>query len=211
MNSQKIALFGIPGESTRRFATEALRRGHSVTAIVPNEKEFTLKHPNLKVVTGDARKDQDVSKFAQGHDVVICTYEPTQAKPREHVEIMRSVIDGVKDSGVHHLISVAHPFGQPVERTEESYNEFKPIVKAQQEALKLFQNENRIHWGYAHSIEPEAEAKTGKYRSSNEILFTSPEGESRIPLEGYASAIIDEAEKGEMELHDFGEEEGKED
>jgi putative NADH-flavin reductase len=211
MNLQKIALFGTVGDSTQRFATEALRRGHNVTVIVPNEKEFTLKHPKLKVVSGDVRNNYDVSKLAQGHDVVICTHEPTQSKPREHVEITRSVIEGVKDAGIHHLISVAHPFGQPKERTEEAYNEFKPIVKAQQEALKLFQNENQLQWGYAHSIEPEVEEKTGKYRSSNEILFTSQEGQSKIPLEGYASAIIDEAEKSEMELHGFGGEEGKED
>lgn len=210
MNSQKIALFGTPGESTRRFATEALRRGHNVTVIVPNEREFTLKHPNLTVISGDVKKNYDVSRLAQGYDVVICTHEPTQAKPREHVEITRSVIEGVKDSGVHHLISVAHPFGQPKEGTEEGYNEFKPIIKAQQEALKLFQKEDQLEWGYVHTIEPEAEEKTGKYRSSNEVLFTSPEGQSRIPLEGYTSAIIDEAERSQMELHGFGGEEGKE-
>jgi putative NADH-flavin reductase len=207
MNPQKIALFGTPGESTQRFATEALRRGHSVTAIVPDDAAFTLKHPNLKVVKGDARKKEEVNRLSRGHDVVICSYEPTPSKPREHVEITRSVIDGVKESGVHHLISTAHPFGQPTERTEQAYNEFKPIVQAQQDALKIFQNENELQWGYAHSVEPKVEEKTGKYRTSNEILFTSPEGESRIQAEGYASAIIDEAEKNEMELHEHGEEE----
>jgi putative NADH-flavin reductase len=201
MKAQKIALFVNRGEASQRLATEALRRGHNVTAIVTDENEFSIRHPNLKVVKGDIRKKEDVKKYAKGHDVVIYTHEPTRDKPREHVDITRTVIEGVKESGVNHIVGAAHPFGLPTEGTEEAYNEFKPVVKAQQEALRLFQNEKDLHWGYAHSIEPEAEPKTGKYRASEEILFTTPEGENRIYAKGYSSAIIDEAEN-ELALHE---------
>jgi uncharacterized protein len=210
MNPQKIALFGTPGETTQRLATEALRRGHNVTAIVSDEKMVTIKHPNLKVVKGDVKKKEDVTRYAKGHDVVICAHEPTQAKPNEHVEITRSVIEGVKSSGVNHLLSVAHPFGQPTERTEEAYNEFKPIVKAQQEALNLFKREPKLQWGYIHSMEPEAIAGTNKYRTAVEVFFTNSEGQNTLPVKGYTSAIIDEAEKGEMEFHGGSEEEERE-
>jgi uncharacterized protein len=209
MNVQKIALFGTSGETTQRLVTEALRRGHNITAIVGNETEFTMKHPNLKVVKGDVRKKEDVKKYASGHDVVICVHEPSQTNPREHVDITRSVIEGVKGSGIHNLVSTAHPWGQPAERTGKEYEDFKPIVKAQQEALKLFQNEKNLQWGYIHSIQPESDEKTGKFRTGNELLLTTPEGETRIPVKEYASAIIDEAEKGEMEFHQ-GEEEERE-
>jgi uncharacterized protein len=202
MNSQKIALFGTPGENTQRLTAEALKRGHNVTAIVPNEREFTMKHANLKVMQGDARKKEDVSRLSKGHDVVICTYETSQSKPREHVEITRTMIDGVKSSGVNHLLSVAHPFGQPTERTEEAYNEFKPVMQAQQEALKLFKNEPQLQWGYIHSVEPKAEGSTHKYRTSDEVFFTNSEGQSRIPKNEYTSTLIDEVEKSEMEFHE---------
>lgn len=209
MNSQKIALFGTSGETTQRLVTEALRRGHNVTAIVPDEKEFAMKHPNLKVVKGDVRKKEDVKKYAAGNDVVICAHHPTQTNPAEHVDITRSVIEGTKSSGIHSLVSVAHPFGETTGKTGKEYEEQKPILKAQQDALKLFQNEKELQWGYAHSVTPEVEEKTGRYLTSNEVLLTNPEGESRVPVKEYASAILDEAEKGEIELHQGGEEEGE--
>lgn len=207
MSTQKIALFGTPGEPMQRVATEALRRGHTVTAIVTGEKEFPVKHPNLKVVKGDVRKKEDVRKYTQGHDVVISTHAPMQSNPQEHVTATRSLIEGLKGTGIHSVLSVAHQQGQPAERTEKEFNEFKPVRNAQQEALKLFQNQKELKWGYLHTAEPQERA--GKYQTPNELLFTSPEGETKVPVKEYPSAIVAEAEKAEMELH-LGEEEGLE-
>ncbi len=195
MYSQKIALFGNSGENSRLIAKEALRRGHYVTAIVLNERYFTLKHPNLKVISGDVRKNYEVSKLSTDYDAVICAHEPVEAKPREHVYVTRAVIEGVKDSGVRRLIFAVHRIGHPIERTEEAYDGFKPILKAQQEALKILKNENLLQWGYVHSIVPEAVYQEGKYQNSNEILFTTPEGENRLQEKEYSSVILDEIEK----------------
>jgi putative NADH-flavin reductase len=204
MNPQKIALFGNSGETTRQIVTEALRRGHNITAIVYNEKYFTLRHPNLKVVSGDVRKNYEVSKLTSGYDVVICTHEPSQANPREHIYIIRSVIEGVKDSGVHHIIFAAHRIEYPIERTEEAYDEFKPILKAGQEALSLLKNETGFRWGYVRSVGPEGVLQAGKYGTGNEILFTAPEGEHPIREDEYSSVIIDKIEKRGMILPDKG-------
>lgn len=199
MSTQKIALFGTSEESTQRVAAEALRRGHTVTTIIADEKEFPLKHPNLKVVKGDVRKKKDVHKYAQGNDVVISTHTAIQTNPQEYVTVTRSLLKGIKGTGIHSLLSVAQPLRQPAERTEKQYEEFKPVVKAEQEALKLFQNEKGFQWGYLHSAEPRQ--KGGKYQTADELLFTSSEGESKIPVKEYASAIVAEAEKVEMEFH----------
>jgi len=209
MNTQKIALFGTSDETSQRLITEALKRGHMVTAIVPEERQLQMIHPNLKMVNGDARKKEDVIRYARGNDVVICVYEPTKAKPREYVDITRTVIAGTKDADVQHLLFAAHPLGLPAESTEEFYNSFKSVVKAQKDSLNLVQNEKELYWGYVHSVEPEPGNKAGKYRISSEIIFTHPEGESRITIKNYPSAVIDEAEKGEMELHEHGEEESE--
>lgn len=206
MNSQKIALFGTSNEGTRRLAAEALRKGHIVTAIVRNQNEFNLHHPNLKVVQGDVKKKEDVRKYATGQDVVICAHEPVKTQAHEHVDITRSVVEGVKESGIHNVLFVAHPATSSLETAEEFSNSFKPIIQAQHEALRLLQKEKgQLHWGYVHSIEPEKEEKTGKYRISNEILFTTRDGESRLPVKEYNATIIDLAENSEAELHDHKE------
>ncbi len=207
MSTQKIALFGTSGEAMQRVATEALRRGHTVTAIITDEKEFPLKHPNLKVVKGDMRKKEDVRKYAQGHDVVISTHTPRQTNPQEHVTITRTLIEGLKGTGIHSLLSVAQPQGQPAERTEKEFKEFKSVLNAQEEALQLFENQSELKWGYLYAAEPKE--KAGKYPTPNELLFASPEGEWKVPVKDYASAVIEEVENAEMELHE-GEEEGRE-
>ena len=40
MSTQRIALFKNAGKPMQRLVTEALRRGHNVTAIVADEKQF---------------------------------------------------------------------------------------------------------------------------------------------------------------------------
>ncbi|HTA83941.1 MAG TPA: NAD(P)H-binding protein [Bacteroidia bacterium] len=202
MNTQKIALFTTTSEMGTRLAEEALKRGHNVTAIVPDETEFKLKHQNLKVVKGDVRNKEDVSKNARGHDVVISTHEASMKNPREHVEATRSLIEGAKEAGVQHLVSASHPFAQRMENTEEFYDSFKPVLQAQQEALKLLQKEKGLSWGYLHTVEPEAGQRAGEYRVSTEAYLSEPEGQSRIALKNYTSHILDEAEKNQLEAHE---------
>jgi uncharacterized protein len=218
MNSQKIVLFGTSGEVSQRLVSEALKRGHTITAVVREEKLLQMKHPNLTTVKGDMKNRNDVTKYSKGHDVVICAHGPLKTQPQEHIDITRSVIEGTKNAGLNHLLFAAHPLGLPTENTEEFYNSFKPIIQAQREALRLFKNEKELHWGYAHSVEPEFDDKSKlapgrfpRYTFSDEILLIHQEGESRIPVKNYTSAIIDEVEKGEPELHGYAEEEGRED
>jgi putative NADH-flavin reductase len=209
MHSQKIALFGNPGETTEFLIAEGLKRGHNITLIVPDVREFAMGYLSFKMVKGDARKIADVQKFSTGSDVVICAYETDQSKPEEHLKIMYSVIEGVKKSGVNHLVFAAHRFEQPSERTEGAYNEFKLALKAQRQALELFRHETELRWVYAHSIEPEQNLHTGNYPTIMEVLFTTREGVSRVPMDEYASVILDEAERDERELLLVYEDNGK--
>jgi uncharacterized protein len=206
MYTQKIALFGTPGETTEFLIAEALRRGHSITLIVPDVREFSASCLSFKIVKGDARKREDVSKFSKGHDVVICAYETSQSNPMEHIALTRSLIEGVRDSGALHIVYAAHQFEQPSERTAGAYNEYKVVLKAQEEALKLLNNEKNIKWTYAHSIEPEEDEKTGNYPTIMEVLFTTSSTEYRIPMLEYTSAVLDEAEKDEREFRIYEQE-----
>jgi putative NADH-flavin reductase len=200
MSTQKIALFTTAGEVGTRLAEEALKRGHNVTAIVSNETEFKLRHPNLKVVKGDVRRKEDVSKYARGHDVAISTHEPSLKNPREHVETTRSMIEGLKQADVHHFVSAAHPLTQRTENTQEFYNSFKPVLEAQQESLKLLKKEQGLSWGYIHTVEPQA--KGGEYRFSNEVFVSQPQAQNRVPLKDYAGTVLDEAERAMLETHE---------
>lgn len=207
MNIQKIALFTTSGEVGRRLTAEALERGHSVTVIVGNDKEFKLKHPNLEIKKGNAKKKNDISKYAGGHDVVICIDEPTTKNPEEHIEITRNIIEGAKKTGVQHVVVAAHSFDLDNTKIKQSENILKPLMKAQKEALKLLQNEKAINWGYMHLVESDSKKKNGNDQYIEEVLFSQPYGENRISKEDCVAALLDEAEKGQALMEEFNERE----
>jgi putative NADH-flavin reductase len=207
MSTQKIALFGATGEVGQRFTEEALKRGHSVTAIVRDETELKMKHPNLKVVKGDARKQEDITRLAKDHNVVVGFHTPTKENPREHVEAARCYIEGTKKAGVPHLVTVGHAFGKWTGNNQESFEAFKPVSQAQRDALKLFRNEKELNWSYARSSEPERREDNGQYQMSQDILFTHPQGEKRVEPKNFTEALLDEAERSTLELHEEHEEE----
>ena len=55
MNNKKIALFGT-AETTISLVKEALERGHRVTVVIPDDKEFNLNESNLEIANGDMKK-----------------------------------------------------------------------------------------------------------------------------------------------------------
>ncbi len=207
MNTQKIALFGASGEAGRQLAEEALKRGHSVTAIVRDETEFKLKHPNLRVVRGETKKAEDIVRYAKGHDVVIGFHVPSKENPREHVEVARNFIEGTKKAGVQHLVTVGHTFGKLTEGTQEAYDAYKQVTQAQNEALKLFRNEKELNWSYALGVQPERREDNGKYQMSSEIRFANPMGEQRVDVKNFTETLLDEAERSTPELHSHEDEE----
>ncbi|HTB06315.1 MAG TPA: NAD(P)H-binding protein [Bacteroidia bacterium] len=203
MHIPRIALFKATGKAGRRLAEEALKRGYYVTVIARTEKEFELIHINLKVVAGDVTKKEDIVRHTKGHDIVICAHEPVIEKPNKHVDITHALIEGVKESGIGYLISIGHAFSHPMENTLESYNEWKPIARAQKEALKSFHSNENTNWCYIHSVEPQAEEETGKFQISNDVVFSNSQGQKRVPIKNYASVLFDEIDRVQYELHKY--------
>jgi len=66
-----IIIFGATGKAGSQLVKRALEKGHKVTAFVRDSAKFTLIHPNLSVVQGDALSQESVSNAVKGHDAVI--------------------------------------------------------------------------------------------------------------------------------------------
>lgn len=204
MKAQKIALFSTTHNVGRRLAEEALDRGHSVTAIVRDEKEFGLKHPRLQVLKCDVMDKEEISQRVKGHDMVIFAHEPTQKEPREHVVAIQSLIEGIKKAGVQRFVATGYVERQPSEFTKETFEEWKPVHQAQRDALKLLRRESGLHWGYACSAQPEPVQGNDTISVKKEILFTTPENEERLPAIDFAKNLLDEVEKTEHVWEESG-------
>jgi putative NADH-flavin reductase len=200
----KIALIGATGFVGSAILKEALDRGHEVTAIVRNPDRLT-SHEKLRPVKGDVYHEDEVVRLVAGSDAVISAFNPgwsdTDIYSRQ-VKGARSIINGVKKAGVKRLLFVGGAGSLEVTPGVQSLDmpgfpaEYKQGALATREALNMLREEMGLEWSF---LSPSADLfsgqRTGRSRLGTDQLLTDAQGESRISVEDYAMAMIDEMEK----------------
>jgi putative NADH-flavin reductase len=200
----KIALIGATGFVGSAILKEALDRGHEVTAIVRNPDRLT-PHEKLRPVKGDVYHEDEVVRLVAGSDAVISAFNPgwsdTDIYSRQ-VKGARSIINGVKKAGVKRLLFVGGAGSLEVTPGVQSVDmpgfpaEYKQGALATREALNMLREEMGLEWSF---LSPSADLfsgqRTGRFRLGTDQLLTDAQGESRISVEDYAMAMIDEMEK----------------
>jgi putative NADH-flavin reductase len=200
----KITVLGAAGNAGSRVVTEALSRGHEVTAIVRNSSGSNKLPAGVKVLTGDAGNVEDVAKMSAGQDVVISAIRPDPGNKSETVATTNALMEGLTQTGVRLLIvggaatlTVPGTGGKTV--IEDS--NFLPVSarhigKASADQLEACLAETRVDWAYlspaAHFAPGE---RTGNYRLGTDELLLDAEGNSTISMEDIAVALVDEAER----------------
>jgi putative NADH-flavin reductase len=200
----KIAVIGATGFVGSAILQEALQRGHEVTAIV-RHPEKVKPHPKLRPLKADVQKGAEVTRSVAGHDAVISAFNPGWSNPdiyNQQVKGARSIINGVKKAGVKRLLFVGGAGSLEVKPGVQSVDlpefpaEYKQGALATREALNLLRKEPSLDWSF---LSPSADLfpgqRTGKFRLGTDQLLADAKGESRISVEDYATAMIDEVEK----------------
>ncbi len=197
----KIALIGASGNIGSRILNEALSRGHQVTAIVRDTGKITTTHSNLSILAGDVFNDNDLASKIKGHDVVISSFAPGFEKPYLLIDASKAIINAAKKAGLKRLIAVGGAGslevapGLQLMDTPHFPAAWKSIAKAHADALKVYLAENELNWtnvSPAALIEPGT--RTGKFRLGENKLVADAQGNSKISMEDFAIAILDEAE-----------------
>ena len=201
----KIALYGATGMIGQRILAEALRRGHTVTAIVRDPARLTVTDDNLSVKTGDATDAANVAASVTAQDAVIGSISGRRdgdagAIPRA----AQALIDGTQKAGVERLLwvggagSLLTPTGDRLMDAPDFPEMYRAEANAGAEVLELFRvipQPSKLNWSY---LSPAAEIapgeRTGTFRLSGDHLLTDAEGRSRVSAEDYAVALIDEVE-----------------
>lgn len=200
----KIALIGATGFVGSAILKEALDRGHEVAAIVRNADKLT-PHGKLHPKKGDVYNEDEVVRLVTGHDVIISAFNPGWSNPdiyNQQVKGARSIINGVKKAGVKRLLFVGGAGSLEVKPGVQSVDlpefpsEYKQGALATREALNMLRNEPTLDWSF---LSPSADLfhgqRTGQFRLGTDQLLANAQGESRISVEDYAKAMIDEVEK----------------
>jgi putative NADH-flavin reductase len=68
----KILIIGATGGSGRHLVTQALERGHAVTALVRNPARMSIAHQMLTVLKGDVLDSPSVDRAVAGQNAVLC-------------------------------------------------------------------------------------------------------------------------------------------
>lgn len=201
-----IVLIGATGFVGSALLTEALNRGHQVTALVRHPERITVDHPHLIVVKGDATIPETLASAATGKDAVVSAYNPGWANPHIYEDTLENypkILDGVRRSGVKHLLIVGGAgtlFVKPGLRLMDTGTlaaEWMPGVKSLATFyLDTLMQVKDLDWVF---LSPAANLTqgphTGTYRTGKDDLLTDSEGNSTISVEDYAVAMMDELEQ----------------
>ncbi|MDJ1138521.1 NAD(P)-dependent oxidoreductase [Streptomyces iconiensis] len=202
----KIAVFGANGHIGNRIVREALDRGHEVVAVVRDRKKFTESEDRLTVTTGDVLSPESVEAVGKGVDVVVsavgggdgpghlATIEPAA----------ESLVSGLRSLGdaAPRLIAVGgagslrRPDGSQVWDMEGLPEAVLQIMRAHGDALEYFRTVDDVSWtNVSPAATIEAGARTGTYRLGLDDLVVDAAGNSRISVEDFAVAVLDEVER----------------
>ncbi len=197
----KLIVFGGSGALGSRLIDEALRRGHEVTAVARDTSGIADHDGAVIVLAGDATQPDSVASVAEGNDAALSAVTQHQ-HPDVLSEVARGLLDGLSHAGVRRLVvaggagSLNVPSGQRLMDTPDFHAEWKPEAQAQADALAVYQaSTGDVDWSYVSPgalLEPGE--RTGAYRLGGDELLIDDDGRSRITMEDFAIAMIDEAE-----------------
>jgi len=200
----KIALIGATGFVGSAILREALNRGHEVTAIVRHPEKIKPQ-AKLRPQKGDVNNAEEVARLVAGHDAVISAFNPGWTNPdiyKQQVKGTEAIIKGVKKAGVTRVLWVGGAGGLEVKPgvqsvdTPEFPKDWKQGSLATREALNQLRKESGLDWSFlAPSADLSPGQRTGKFRLGTDQLLKDANGQSRISVEDYAMAMINEVEK----------------
>ena len=199
----KIAIIGATGYVGAAVLKEAAARGHDVSALVSRPE----KVPALdKVVAlkADVQAQDALAGMLKGHDAVISAFSG-HAQPDirgYYTSGMASIIAASKSAGVGRLLVVGGagslevaPGVQLID-TPGFPEQWKATAEGARHALDLLRGETSLDWTVlAPSAHLDPGTRTGTFRLGTDTLLVDAAGESRISLEDYAVAMIDELEQ----------------
>ncbi|NNC13627.1 NAD(P)H-binding protein [Planctomonas sp. JC2975] len=218
-----IGVIGGTGMIGSRVVTEAVDRGHRVTAYSRDASAIHDGRDNVEWKEVDVTDSENLRAVIAGLDLLVSAFGPgnTAADPE------RAVALGIADPGIY--VRVAHALtialcdfprirlivvggaaslemepGLVFQDSDELLHaaidsfglppDYAAAMRGHGDALNVFRTSNRL-WTYlSPAIETAPGERTGRYRSGGDQPVTDAEGRSRISAEDLAVAVLDEAE-----------------
>jgi putative NADH-flavin reductase len=196
----RLIVFGANGALGRRLLMECLERGIEVSAAVRDVSRFEGAAREITVVTADATDAPSIAAAAAGHDAALSAVTQ-HLHPEILSEVASALLTGLAEAGVPRLVvaggagSLEVADGTRLMDTPDFHDDWKPEARAQADALDVLRAaDTDVEWSYVSPgalLEPGE--RTGEYRKGGDRLLVDDEGRSRITMEDFAIAMVDEA------------------
>ncbi|MBA3072589.1 MAG: NAD(P)-dependent oxidoreductase [Anaerolineae bacterium] len=197
----KIALIGATGFIGSAILSEALNRGHEVTAIARSVEKLP-QHANLTAKAGNVTDETRAAALFAGHEAVICSFAPRGDADQYNgfINTYQTIISAVKRAGVKRLLVVGGAGSLEVNGVQVVDGggipeAWKAGVLGLREVLYTLRKETELDWVFlSPSAMIEPGERTGKFRLGHDDLLVAEDGKSHISVADYAVAMIDELE-----------------
>ena len=194
-----ITLYGATGRAGSRILTELLSRNHHVHAIVRDPARVPAQ-PNLTVTAGDLSSVESILPNLASTDAVVSAYAPPAEDKSQLLTVTRNLVAAIHQNHGPRLLVVggaASLFLAPgLTLLDSGYlpAEWLDISRAHADLLQFLRSSD-IDWTYfspAAYFDPGT--RTGKFRLGTDTLLSDENQQSRISMEDYAIALVDELE-----------------
>ncbi|MFF1903029.1 NAD(P)-dependent oxidoreductase [Kitasatospora sp. NPDC058218] len=218
-----IGVIGATGTIGSRVVTEALGRGHHVTAFSRDAGRIEEGRENIVWKSVDVLDADSITAVLPGLDVLISGFQPGNAAkdiadtvarsiadPTVHSVAARALLKALESHPRTRLIVIGGAGSLEIEpglaladsdaRMHEVLDalglprEYAAAARGARDALNVLRTSNRL-WTYFSPAEDIAPGeRTGRFRIGGDQPVVDAEGRSRISAEDAAVALVDEAE-----------------
>jgi putative NADH-flavin reductase len=196
--TMNVVLYGATGHAGSRIQKELLSRGHTVVAVTRKPEESAPT--GVTAVKDDLSNIDHIASILGGADAVISAYAPPADDTDQIIGATARLTEAIAKNGGPRLVVVGGAGGlfvaPGVSLIASGYlpEAYLPIAKSHVAVYEALQKSS-IDWTYfapAGFFEPGE--RTGKFRLGKDDLIANEAGESRISMEDYAIALVDELE-----------------
>ncbi|MEV1168099.1 NAD(P)H-binding protein [Nonomuraea sp. NPDC049784] len=202
----KIVVFGAGGRAGRRAVSEAVTRGHQVTAVVREPAKYRhLDGDGVRLVAGDVTQADSVAATAAGHDAAINAAVRLDVPSQEFFTgAAHALLNGLGRAGVGRLVLVG--IGTTLEITPGVMVHDSPGFPAEGREFSLGHvteldvlrdADTGIDWlvlAPPPVVLDDDAPRTGQYRIGGNQVLPGGDGSASFSYADLAVALVDEIE-----------------
>lgn len=196
----RVLVFGATGPTGTQVVSQALSRGHSVTAFVRDQARLSIKDERLLIEVGDATRDAtEVGEAVGGQDTVISALGVGASFRSNHLieRCMQIIVPAMEQAGVRRFILLS-AFGVGTSSRDAPLIPrlfFRTLLRevfADKLAAEDLVRKSGLEWTFVYPVMLTNGPLTEKYRVGDRLKL---HGMSKISRADVAHFILEEAER----------------